>query len=104
MAIRTAGADRISPAAPASELAAVANAIYTLWYRGLVRIFRDRSRIVDSPVQPLLFLLGFGSGLSPSMGRMGGSQLDLNYLQFIFPGIVAIAILFSAIFGAVSIS
>jgi ABC-2 type transport system permease protein len=96
-------ASRTPPAPSAPDFVAVANAIYTLCYRDLIRFFRDKSRIVGSLSQPILFLLVFGSGLALSVGQMDGGQFDLNYLQFIFPGIVAMAILFTAIFGAISI-
>ncbi len=39
-------------------------AVYTIWYRDIVRFFRDRTRIVVSMGQPLLFLFVFGGGLS----------------------------------------
>jgi ABC-2 type transport system permease protein len=75
--------------------------IYTIWLRDLLRFSRDRSRIVASIGTPLLFLLVFGAGLAPSMAGLGGGQIDFK--QFLFPGIVGMAVLFAAIFSAVSI-
>jgi ABC-2 type transport system permease protein len=76
-------------------------AIYTIWYRDVLRFVRDRARIIASLGQPLLFLFVFGGGLSPAMSGLGGGQLD--FTSFLFPGIIAMAVLFTAIFSAVSI-
>ena len=76
-------------------------AIYTIWYRDVIRFSRNRARILASLGQPLLFLFVFGAGLSPAMGAMAGG--NLKFEQFMFPGILAMAVLFTAIFAAVSI-
>ncbi|MHB8369887.1 MAG: hypothetical protein ACYDBP_09405 [Leptospirales bacterium] len=47
--------------------------IYTLWQRDVIRLWRDRIRLVGSFIQPLLFLFILGGGLSPRMGAMGVS-------------------------------
>jgi len=84
-------------------------AIYVIWYRDLIRFWRDRARLVASLAQPLLYLLIFGTGLSSALsgasGTFGGSGSTggLTYVQFIFPGIIGMAVLFSSIFGAMSI-
>jgi ABC-2 type transport system permease protein len=83
-------------------------AIYIIWYRDVIRFRRDRARLVASLAQPLLYLLIFGTGLSSALsgasGAFGGGSTDgLSYVQFIFPGIIGMAVLFSAIFGAMSI-
>ncbi|MFQ5856466.1 MAG: ABC transporter permease [Anaerolineae bacterium] len=74
---------------------------YTIWYRDVLRFLRNRPRIVASLGQPLLFLFVFGGGLSPAMSGLGGRQLD--FTAFLFPGIIAMAVLFTAVFSAVSI-
>lgn len=86
-------------------------AIYIIWYRDLLRFWRDRLRVVGSLAQPLLFLIVFGTGLSSALQGAGGGfgggaaagASDFGYTQFIFPGIIGMSILFSAIFGAMSI-
>jgi ABC-2 type transport system permease protein len=78
-------------------------AVYIIWYRDLLRYYRDRWRLVASLAQPLLFLLVFGSGLSSALGGAFGRGGGLSYIQFIYPGIIGMAILFTAIFGAMSI-
>ena len=76
-------------------------AIYTIWLRDVLRFSRDRARILSSMGQPVLFLIIFGVGLSPAISGLGGG--DLDYTSFLFPGIVAMAVLFTAVFSAVSI-
>ncbi len=76
-------------------------AIYTIWLRDVLRFSRDRARIFSSLGQPILFLVIFGLGLSPAMSGFAQGQLD--YTSFLFPGIVAMAVLFTAVFSAVSI-
>lgn len=75
--------------------------IYTIWSRDVIRFSRNRARIVASLGQPLLFLFVFGAGLSPAMS--GLAEGNLKFEQFMFPGILAMAVLFTAIFAAVSI-
>jgi ABC-2 type transport system permease protein len=94
-----------APPAPADTRMATLRAIYIIWYRDILRYWRDRWRLVASLAQPLLFLLVFGSGLSSALGQgslFGGSG-SFSYIQFMYPGIIGMAILFTAIFGAMSI-
>jgi len=74
---------------------------YTIWYRDVLRFARDRVRMVSALGQPLLYLFVFGTGLAPAMSAQTGGALDFR--QFMFPGILAMAVLFTAIFSAVSI-
>ncbi len=92
-------------AAPVDTRAASLKAVYIIWYRDILRYWRDRWRLVASLAQPLLFLVVFGSGLSSSLGSgsLFGSRGGLSYIQFVFPGIIGMSILFTAIFGAMSI-
>jgi len=76
-------------------------AAYTVWYRDVLRFFSDRMRIVSSLAQPLLFLFVFGVGLSSAMSTLGGGEVD--YTLFIYPGILAMNVLFTAVFSAVSV-
>jgi ABC-2 type transport system permease protein len=91
--------------APVDTRAASLKAVYIIWYRDILRYWRDRWRLVASLAQPLLFLVVFGSGLSSSLGggSLFGSRGGLSYIQFVFPGIIGMSILFTAIFGAMSI-
>ena len=74
--------------------------IYILWLRQLKRHFRSKSRMFASIAQPLLFLvsLGFGFRSMYSVANNGG-----DYIQFLVPGIVAMSIVFSAMFGGIEV-
>src|SRR5919199_1340252 len=53
---------------PVSQLRADARGVYILWYRDLLRWWRDRQRILPSLVQPVLYLFVFGVGLGSALG------------------------------------
>ncbi len=92
------------PARTVDTRIASVRAVYIIWYRDILRYWRDRWRLVASLAQPLLFLVVFGSGLSSSLGGgLFGGKSGLSYVQFMFPGIIGMSILFTAIFGAMSI-
>ena len=88
---------------PSTGVAGTLRAVYIIWYRDLLRFWRDRARIVASLAQPLLFLLIFGTGLSAAISGSGQATGPVDYIQFVFPGIIGMAVLFSAVFGAMSI-
>jgi len=73
--------------------------VFILWQRQLIRFFRTRSRIVASLAQPVLFLVAFGFGLGPVYRAASGK----DYIQFLAPGIIAMTILFSAVFTGMEI-
>ncbi|MFA6523145.1 MAG: ABC transporter permease [Candidatus Peribacteraceae bacterium] len=75
------------------------NTIYILWLRQLKRTIRSKSRIIGSLGQPLLFLVALGFGLGPMFQKAGGG----NYIEFLAPGIMAMSILFTAIFSGIEI-
>ena len=74
---------------------------YTIWYRDIVRFKRDRVRMFSSLGMPIVYLFVFGSGLSPAMAEMGGGNIDFK--QFMFPGVLTMTVLFTSVFSAVSI-
>ncbi|MGH7687203.1 MAG: ABC transporter permease [Candidatus Dormibacteria bacterium] len=96
-------------ARPVNTRGATLRALYIIWYRDVLRYYRDRWRLLASLAQPILFLLVFGTGLSSSLrGATAGAAGSifsggLKYQQFIYPGIIGMAVLFTAIFGAMSI-
>ncbi len=99
-------------ARPRSRLAANARGIYVIWYRDVLRWWRDRQRILPSVVQPILYLFVFGVGLGSAMGggiggpRGGGAPAGLpgvSYTTFMYPGILAMSVLFTSMFSAMSI-
>jgi ABC-2 type transport system permease protein len=75
------------------------NTIYVLWLRQLKKYIRSTPRIIGSLGQPLLFLLVFGFGFGSIFEKAGGG----NYVQFLVPGIVAMAVVFTAIFGGIEL-
>jgi ABC-2 type transport system permease protein len=100
----TAGARAETPVArvhvPARSLAGDVRAIKIVWQRELIRFSRDRMRMVTSLLQPLLFLFVLGSGLS-RLASAGTHGVDLR--TFVYPGVLAMAVMFTAIFSAASI-
>jgi ABC-2 type transport system permease protein len=75
--------------------------IYIIWYRDVLRFSRDRPRILAAMAQPTLYLLIFGSGISSAM--RGPSVGGADYLEFLFPGVVGMTVLFTSVFTAMSI-
>lgn len=82
---------------------ATISAIGVIWKRELIRWWRDKARIVGSLTFPLIFLFVFGSGLSGAMGSLAGGQGEVDFTQFIFPGIIAMNVFFASIFNGVSL-
>ncbi|MBR1369880.1 multidrug ABC transporter permease [Methanocalculus chunghsingensis] len=75
--------------------------IYTLWLRSMKRYLRSKSRIVGSLGMPFFFLLALGFGLNEVV-QIPGSTGE-NYLQFLVPGIIAMAVLFTSVFSGIMI-
>ncbi|HZF10426.1 MAG TPA: ABC transporter permease [Thermoanaerobaculia bacterium] len=78
-----------------------AMAAVTLWQRELQRFFRQPSRVAGAVGTPLIFWLFMGSGLGGSFRLPGAS--GVSYLQFFFPGTLALVLLFAAIFSTLSV-
>lgn len=74
-------------------------AIYILWLRELKRYVRSRAQIVASLGQPLLYLLALGFGLGPIFQKSGNG----SYLQFVAPGVIGMAVLFTSIFSGIAL-
>jgi ABC-2 type transport system permease protein len=75
-------------------------AVKIVWRRELIRFRADRLRIVTSLVQPLLFLFVLGAGLQ-QLSSASTHGVDLK--TFIYPGVLCIAVMFTAMFSAASI-
>ena len=76
-------------------------AISIVWRRELIRFRSDRLRAFSSLVQPVLFLLVLGTGLS-SLAR-GGLPAGIDFKTYIYPGVLAMSVLFTSLFSAASI-
>jgi len=74
-------------------------AIYILCVRQLKRYVRSPARIIGSLGQPILFLVALGFGLRAMFARAGQG----NYINFLSPGIISMAILFNAVFSGIEI-
>ena len=77
-----------------------ARAVKVVWQRELIRFAQDRIRIVAALVQPVLFLFVLGTGLQ-SLTRASTGGISLR--TFMFPGVLATSVLFTAMFSAISI-
>ena len=75
--------------------------VMTLWWREVQRFRRQRSRLIGAFAQPLVFWLLLGAGLSASF-RPPGTPHGTNYVEYFYPGIIALALLFTAIFATIS--
>lgn len=76
--------------------------IYSLWLRDVLRFLRQRSRIVGALGSPVVFWLLIGSGMHRSF-RAPGVAAEASFLEFFFPGTLALIVLFTAIFSTISV-
>jgi len=91
----------IRVAVPERSIRADLRAVSIVWRRELIRFRTDRLRAITSLVQPVLFLFVLGTGLSRLAGR--GLPVGVDFRTFIYPGVLAMSVLFTAIFSAASI-
>jgi ABC-2 type transport system permease protein len=77
-------------------------AIVALWRREILRFVRQRSRVIGSLAQPVLFWLLLGGGLSASF-RPGVGDPQASYLEYFYAGSLALVLLFTAIFATISV-
>jgi ABC-2 type transport system permease protein len=94
-------AGQIRVAVPQHTLRSDLRAVSIVWQRELIRFRRDRLRAVTSLIQPLLFLLVLGTGLSAL--AKGSMPPGVSFKAFIYPGVLAMSVMFTAIFSAASI-
>jgi ABC-2 type transport system permease protein len=76
-------------------------AVSIVWRRELIRFRTDRLRAITSLVQPVLFLFVLGTGLSRLASH--GLPVGVDFRTFIYPGVLAMSVLFTSIFSAASI-
>jgi ABC-2 type transport system permease protein len=77
----------------------MSGAIYVMWIRQIKKTWRSKARIIGSLGQPLLFLLALGFGLGGVFEQAGQG----DYTDFLVPGIVAMSIMFTAMFAGIEI-
>jgi len=73
--------------------------IYVICLREFIKFFREKSRLLGTLARPVLWLFVVGNGMSALIRPQAG----LSYLQFIFPGMIGMTILFASIFSSISI-
>src|SRR6202140_3223181 len=88
------------PVAPAS--AGLLLPAFTLWWREIVRFYRQKSRVIGVLASPLVFWVVIGSGFGTSF-RAGGGQGQQNYLDYFYPGALIMIVLFTSIFAMMSL-
>src|SRR5246500_313200 len=75
---------------------------FTLWWRELVRFYRQRTRVIGVIASPVVFWLVIGSGFGSSF-RAGGSPGQQHYLDYFYPGALIMIVLFTSIFTMMSV-
>jgi len=73
----------------------------TLWLREIQRFVRQRSRLTGAFLQPLVFWALLGAGLKASF-RPPGMPSNIDYVQYFYPGVIVMVLLFTAIFATIS--
>ena len=76
------------------------NSILIIWHRDLLRFWRNKTRVIGSFMFPILWLAVFGIGISATVSLPAPG---IRFLDFLFPGILAQFLIFTAMFGAISI-
>jgi len=75
---------------------------FTLWWREVVRFYRQRSRVIGVIASPVLFWLVIGSGFGTSF-RSGNAAGQQHYLDYFYPGALIMIVLFTSIFTMMSV-
>jgi ABC-2 type transport system permease protein len=96
-------ADRIRVSVPDRGMRHDLRAVSVVWRRELIRFRSDRLRAVTALVQPFLFLFILGTGLSNLAGGSLPHSANFDFKTFIYPGVLAMSVLFTSIFSAGSI-
>ncbi len=94
----------ILPQTPPTNRSAIASfldleGIAMIWRRDMVRLWRQRSRLLGAVARALVWLFALGFGLRGSLGSIAG----FSYEQFVFPGVIAMTVIFSGLQSAISI-
>jgi ABC-2 type transport system permease protein len=92
---------------PRMSLAAQLGGLYAIWLREVKRAVRDRGQLVGGVSRPILWVLIMGIGLNPYFrGEVYGEVkfvVPYTYLQFIFPAVIALNIMYTSVQSAVSV-
>ena len=75
---------------------------FTLWWREIVRFYRQTTRVIGVLASPLVFWIVLGSGFGSSF-RSGGGASQQHYLDYFYPGTLIMIVLFTSIFTMMSV-
>jgi len=89
-------------ALPADPRPSLALAMYSMWLRELVRFWRQKGRMAGALGTPLLIWIVIGAGFGETF-KPAGAESSPGYLQFFFPGIVVLTVLFTAIYSTITV-
>jgi ABC-2 type transport system permease protein len=73
--------------------------VYIIWYRDILRFWRDRARMLTSMAMPILYLVIFGTGIASFLDR----GEDFNYIAFIYPGIICMVVVLGSIMSGITV-
>lgn len=73
--------------------------ISALWQRDMLRLRKEKSRWLGVVLQPMLFWVIIGSGMTAGFSLPGGG----DYLSYFYPGILVMIVLFTTIFASISV-
>ena len=74
--------------------------VWVVTLREILRFLADRTRMISSFIWPLMFLVVFGAGFSRIVGGLSG---EVNFVQFMYPGIIAMTVVMSSLFAGTSV-
>src|ERR1017187_2671766 len=75
---------------------------FTLWWREIVRFYRQKSRVVGVLASPLVFWIVLGAGFGNSF-RSGAGPAQQHYMDYFYPGTLILIVLFTSIFAMMSL-
>lgn len=78
-------------------------AVYVMWLRDVKRFLREKPRVLAMVAQPLLYFLILGYGLGNEFRGDEGFLVGSEYMQFLFPGVIGMTLLFASVYAAVAI-
>ena len=98
---RPAPSEAATPRRPSGALGADLAVIGAMWRRDLLRFFREKTRVIGAVLQPIIFWAVIGLGLTATF-KVPGAE-SVSYLEYFFPGVVLMVVLFAAIFSTMSL-
>ena len=91
----------LHPIVPTAPVAHFCLAVFSLWWREMIRFYRQWARVIGVIASPLLFWIVIGSGFGSSFRESHSSSE--SYLMYFYPGSLIMIILFTSIFTMMSV-